>query len=489
MASLEEIRGERLRKLEQLEEAKMASYPVATNSTHTLKEVGVDFAKLAEEETVVTLAGRVMARRGQGGLIFIDLFDGTAKFQGVVKKDSVGEEAMVLFDTTIDVGDFVEISGTLFITKQGEKTIEAKSWRMLSKSLRPLPDKWHGLQDTEERYRRRYLDSLMDDEVRNRFIARSKIIQAVRQFLLNEGFLEVETSILEHQAGGATATPFKTYHEALGIDLYLRIAPELNLKKMLIGGFPKVFEIGRCFRNEGIDTTHNPEFTMLEFYASFSDATKERSRVEKLVKTIAKEVLVADSFTHEGEMIDLSKPFAVIKYCDLLKEHAGLDNLLDIATADLVTKAKELGVTLDSSFPREKIIDHIYKKTCRPKLIQPTFLIDYPAEFAPLCKRKEEDPRLIDRFQLIIGGIEISNAYSELNDPIDQRGRFEAQEKNKAAGDTEAQPKDETFLEALEYGMPPAGGVGIGLDRLVMLLTDTHNIREVVYFPTLRPKE
>ena len=489
MASLEEIRSERLRKLEQLGEAKMAAYPVATNSTHTLKEVGEAFVKLAEDQTIVTLAGRVMARRGQGGLIFIDLFDGTAKFQGVAKKDSIGEELMVLFDTTVDVGDFIEVTGTLFTTKQGENTIEAKSWRMLSKSLRPLPDKWHGLQDTEERYRRRYLDSLTDDEVRNRFIARSKIIQAIRQSLIKDDFLEVETSMLEYQAGGATAKPFLTHHEALDTDLYLRIAPELNLKKMLIGGFPKVFEIGRCFRNEGIDATHNPEFTMLEFYAAFSNATLERERVEQLIKTVAKESLGQTTFNHEGVEIDLAKPFAVIKYADLLKEYAGIVDVLALSVSDLQAKTKELGVAIDPSFPKEKIIDQIYKKTCRPKLIQPTFIVDYPAEFFPLCKKKEEDERLIDAFQLLIGGIEVVKAFSELNDPIDQKARFVDQEKNRLAGDDEAQPDDDSFVEALEYGMPPAGGVGIGLDRLVMLLTDTHNIREVVYFPTLRPRE
>jgi lysyl-tRNA synthetase class 2 len=307
--------------------------------------------------------------------------------------------------------------------------------------------------------------------------------------LIADNFLEVETSMLEHQAGGATATPFKTFHEALSLDLFLRIAPELNLKKMLIGGFPQVFEIGRCFRNEGIDATHNPEFTMLEWYASFSDATKERARVEKLFKTITEQALGQLTFTHDGEVINLDQPFAVMKYCDLLEKETGIANLLEISLADLTAKAESLGLSVDPAFPREKVIDLIYKKICRPKLIQPTFLIDYPAEFAPLCKRKEEDGRLIDRFQLVVGGIEVVNAYSELNDPLDQRSRFEEQEKNKAKGDTEAQPKDEEFLEALEYGMPPAGGVGIGLDRLVMLLTDTHNIREVVYFPTLRPRE
>ncbi|MCE9628804.1 MAG: lysine--tRNA ligase [Candidatus Vogelbacteria bacterium] len=488
MASLDDIRSERLKKLELLKQANQNPFPIHCERSHSLKEVGSEFDPLSEAKTEVKLVGRLMARRGQGALIFFDLFDGTGKFQAVAKKDTLGEDSLGLFDTTVDVGDFVAVTGTLFTTKQGEKTLEVTSWQMLAKSLRPLPDKWAGLQDVEERFRKRYLDTLTDETVRTRFITRSKIITEIRNFLNSDGFLEVETSMLQQLAGGATATPFVTHHEALDIDLSLRVAPELDLKKMMIGGFPMIYEIGRSFRNEGIDPTHNPEFTSLEAYAAFSDATAERARVEKLFKQVIQKVFGSDILTYDGQTISFAEPFAVVKYLDLIKEYTGLDNVMDMSEGDLLKEATKLGLSIDPNLPKEKIIDHIYKKACRPKVIQPTFLVDYPVEFAPLAKRREDDPRLIDRFQLLVGGTELVNGFSELNDPIDQRARFMEQEKNKAKGDNEAQPKDEDFLEAMEYGMPPACGWGIGIDRLVMLLTDVQTIKEVIYFPTLRPK-
>lgn len=488
MASLEEIRSERLKKLEALKEAGRNPFPIKSHQTHTLAEVAEVFDALASAETKVTLVGRVMARRGQGALIFFDLFDGTGKFQGVSKKDVVGEESHSLFDETVDIGDFVEVSGTLFLTKQGEKTVQVADWSMLAKSLRPLPDKWNGLQDVEERFRKRYLDSLMDETVRNRFLTRSKIITEIRRILGGVGFVEVETSMLQSLAGGATATPFETHHEALDIDLFLRLAPELDLKKMLIGGFPRVYEIGRCFRNEGIDTTHNPEFTMLEAYEAFADADKGRGRVEQLFKQVVEGVFGNSVISFDGSEIDFSQDFAVVKYLDLIKEHTGLVDAWAMSEAELTDYATGAGVKIDPAYDKAKIIDHIYKKVCRPQVIQPTFLVDYPAPFSPLAKKKEDNPELIDRFQLLIGGMEMVNAFSELNDPLDQRARFMDQEKNKAGGDTEAQPKDEEYLEAMEYGLPPAFGFGIGIDRLVMLLTDTQSIKEVIYFPTLRPK-
>jgi len=488
MASLEEIRSDRLKKLEALKEAGKNPYPIKSTKTHTLASVAEFFDALESAEEKVILVGRVMARRGQGALIFFDLFDGTGKFQAVAKKDVLGEEELSLFDETVDVGDFVEVSGTLFTTKQGEKTLQADSWVMLSKSLRPLPDKWHGLQDVEERFRKRYLDSLMDDAVRTRFLIRSQIIAEVRQFLNKAGFIEMETSMLQSLAGGATATPFETHHEALDIDLHLRLAPELDLKKMVIGGFPMVYEIGRCFRNEGIDTTHNPEFTMLEAYESFADADKGRDRIENLFKQIVKNIFTEEVVRFDNNEIDFSKPFAVIKYLDLIKEYTGLEDVWEMSEVDLTTYAQKENIKIDPTYDKAKIIDHIYKKLCRSNIIQPTFLVDYPAPFSPLAKKKEDDPALIDRFQLVIGGMEMVNAFSELNDPIEQRARFMEQEKNKERGDAEAQPKDEDYLEAMEYGLPPAFGFGIGIDRLVMLLTDTKSIKEVIYFPTLRPK-
>lgn len=489
MASLDDIRSERLKKLEVLKSVGHNPFPIESHRTHTLASLGTLFSGLVQTEEIVILAGRVMARRGQGALIFFDLFDGTGKFQGAIKKDVVGDEVLGLFHSTVDVGDFIEVSGILFLTQQGEKTIQVASWKMLSKSLRPLPDKWHGLQDIEERFRKRYLDSLMDDSVRERFITRSRIITELRNFLNTEGFLEVETSILQSLAGGATATPFVTHHEALDIDLNLRVAPELDLKKMLIGGFPMVYEVGRSFRNEGIDATHNPEFTMLEAYASFSDSRKEMIRVERLFKHLVFQVSGSYIANCHDQEINFDRAFSVKKYEDLIKETTDLVDPFGMSIDELRTAADKLGVHIDHSMTKEKIIDHIYKKVSRPTIVQPTFLIDYPAAFAPLAKRREDDPALIDRFQLVIAGVELVNGFSELNDPLDQRQRFMEQEKNKAAGDNEAQPKDEDFLEAMEYGMPPACGWGIGVDRLTMLLTDVSNIKEVIYFPTLRPKQ
>ena len=488
MASLEEIRVEREKKLALLREKGLEPYPVTTNRDFTLAEVATDFAKLSKKKKALNLAGRVRAIRGQGAIMFLDLDDGTGRFQLVLKADELGEAEMQTLRDTVDLGDFIEAKGTLFLTKREEKSLSVKSWRMLAKSLRPLPDKWHGLQDIEERFRRRYLDSLMSPEVKERFLTRTRIISLIREFLDEAEFVEVETPVLQPIAGGASAEPFITHHNSLDTDLYLRISEELYLKRFLVGGFPKVYSLARNFRNEGIDTTHNPEFTMLEWYEAYSDASKQRDFVAKLLKNLVKKLFGVASFTFAGEKIDLSKEIKIVSYYDLLKRHALITDPAGVTREELMLKASQLGVKLETGDSREKILDAIYKKVCRPKLIQPTFLIDFPVNYLPLAKRKENDKNLVDAFQLIIGGVEIVKAFSELNDPIDQRERFLAQEKNRLEGDKEAQNLDEDFLEALEYGMPPAGGVGIGIDRLVMLLTDTHNIKEVIYFPTLKPK-
>lgn len=488
MASLEELREHRLAKLKKLVEAGLSPYPISTTQDKTLEEVVSSFEELSTQGSL-SLCGRIMALRPQGGVMFIDLFDGTAKFQAVLRKEDVKEEIFTLFADAIDIGDIIGVSGTLFTTKRGEKSIQVASWSMLSKSLRSLPEKWHGLQDVEERFRKRFLDTLMNEEVRKRFILRSQIIRDIRNFLDEQGFLEVETPILQHQAGGASAEPFKTHHNALDVPLYLRIAPELYLKKLLIGGFPKIYEIGRNFRNEGIDVTHNPEFTMLEYYESWSDASKQKIFVEKLLKKLVKTVHGKLSFENKGQEIDFSKKIKTVSYIDLLKQNALVPNPEDTKKEEWELKAKQLGVNLPQGQPVHVIMDAIYKKVCRPKLIQPTFVVDYPTDYLPLAKKNEKDPRYVDAFQLVVGGIEIVKAFSELNDPLDQADRFKNQEKNKEAGDKEAQVMNADFVEALEYGMPPAGGVGIGIDRLVMLLTDTHNIREVILFPTLRQKE
>lgn len=489
MANLEELREERLKKLKRLNNDGFSAFPIEANLTHFLDKVLVDFDSLVESKTNLVIGGRIMAKRGQGGLFFIDLFDGTGKLQAVLKRDEMSEVDFDLFEETVDLGDFVSITGTLFTTKRGEKSIAATGWRMLAKSLRPLPEKWHGLQDTEERFRRRYLDTLMNEEVRNRFVVRSKVTKEVRRYLDQAGFLEVETPILQHLAGGASAEPFKTHHNALDIDLYMRIAPELYLKELLVGGFPKVYELGRLFRNEGIDTTHNPEFTTVEFYEAFATAADHRKLLESLLRELVKNVTGGEVVKFDDQEVDFGVPFATITYFDLIKKYALISNPESITKEELLAKAKQFGANVNPIEPAHKIFDAIYKKTCRPKLIQPTFIVDYPYEFSPLAKRREDNPKMIDRFQLVIGGYELTNAFSELNDPIDQRERFMEQEKNKQAGDAEAQPNDEEYIEAMEHGLPPCAGSAISIDRLTMLLTNTKNIREVILFPTLRPKD
>lgn len=490
MASLEEIRNNRLEKLNQLKKEGINPYPISSNQNYKLASAIENFSKLAESQQKVSLAGRVLSLRPQGGLTFITFNDGTAKFQGLLKKSEEGEDkSFELFSNTVDIGDFIEVSGTLFVTKREEKTIQVLEWKMLAKSLRPLPEKWHGLQDIEERFRKRYLDTLMSEEVKNRFITRSKIISEVRRFLDSEGFLEVETPVLQPLAGGANALPFITHHNALDIDLFLRIAPELYLKKLLIGGFPKVYEICRNFRNEGIDTVHNPEFTNVEFYEAYSTAEKQRAFVEKLFRSVVNKIFNKEKITYDGHEIDFSEKFETISYFDLLKKYGEVENPEKVTLDEIKEHADKIKVKYEDSDPLEKIMDNIYKKTCRPNLIQPTFIIDYPVNYVPLAKKLENNPNLADAFQLVVGGMELIKAFSELNDPIDQEERFLAQEKNRKAGDEESQHNDTEFVEALEYGMPPAGGVGIGLERLTMLLTDQKSIREVILFPTLRPKK
>ena len=490
MASLEEIRDERIKKLNALKRAGIDPYPVSTTIGFSLEEAVLQFNAIVKKKKSIVLGGRIKAIRGQGAIIFFDIFDGTGSIQGLIKKGELDDKLQTLFGETVDIGDFIEIKGKLFVTKRKEKTLLVSDWKMLAKSLRPLPDKWHGLQDVEERFRRRYLDTLMSSEVKERFIMRSKIITTLRGILDKHGYLEVETLMLQPHAGGATAEPFTTHHNTLDTDLYLRIAPELYLKQLLVGGFSKVYEIGRNFRNEGIDVTHNPEFTMLEFYESFSDAAKQRVFVEKLIKLVVKATTKKTSLPYDNTTIDFSKKFTVVSYFDLLKRYALILNPESIGREELRIKANQFGVHVDDKDSTEKIMDNIYKKLCRPKLIQPTFITDYPEHSLPLAKRKEKaSARLVDAFQLVVGGIELVKAFSELNDPVDQRERFRAQEENRKAGDREAQTSDVSFLEAMEYGMPPAGGVGLGVDRLVMLLTDTKNIREVILFPTLRPKQ
>ncbi len=459
MASIDEIREARLKKLQKLRELGFNPYPIESKQDKTLFEASQEFDELSKESKDLYLVGRILGVRGQGKIIFFDVADGTGKFQALLKRgEPTKEEEFDMFNELFDIGDFIEIKGTLFLTKQNEKTMLVERLKMLSKSLRPMPEKWHGLSDIEERFRKRYLDILSNSEVKERFVLRTKIVSEIRKILDEKGFLEVETPVLQPLYGGASAEPFTTHHNALDKDFYLRISDELYLKRLLSAGFPKVYEIARDFRNEGIDTTHNPEFTMLEFYEAYSDAEKQRTFVEEMIRRLAR--LAPEC------PIDFEKPFAVKKYADIITEETGTKNPFSLP-------------------PKE--LDEMFKKI-RPNIIKPTFVIDYPVDMLPLTKRKDGEEGVVDAFQLYAGGIELVKAFSELNDPLDQRDRFEKQEKNKKAGDREAQVLDEDFLEAMEYGIPPAGGVGIGIDRLVMLLTNVSNIKEVILFPTLKPK-
>ncbi|RJQ30597.1 lysine--tRNA ligase [Candidatus Parcubacteria bacterium] len=489
MSAFEDIREERIKKLDLLKERGIDPFPVSTDADHSIGNVLADFDSLAEKNQQVKIAGRIMAIRAHGGSVFFDLNDGDGKMQVYLKKDEVEEGKFDLFLEVADIGDFVSVAGFPFTTKKKERSVKAVSWKMLAKSLRPLPEKWHGLSDTEERFRRRYLDTLMNEGVKRRFILRSKVITSMRRFLDKEGFLEVETPVLQSLAGGALAEPFKTHHNALDIDLYLRIAPELYLKRLLVGGFPKVYEIARNFRNEGIDATHNPEFTMMELYEAYKDADYLMNLTEKMLRQVVCEVFGEEKIKTAENEISFSGKFARIKYFDMFRQMAKINDPEKASREDILLKAKQLGVKTEEFESKEKILDNIYKKICRPKLIQPTFITDYPAGASPLAKRKPEYPELIDRFQLVAGGYELVNAFSELNDPIDQKQRFAEQDKAKEAGDKEVSPSDEDYLEAMEYGMPPAAGLGMGIDRLMMLLADVRNIKEVIIFPTMRPKE
>jgi lysyl-tRNA synthetase class 2 len=387
-----------------------------------------------------------------------------------------------------DIGDFIEVRGTLCKTKRGEKTIEASDFKILAKSLRPLPEKWHGLKDIEERFRKRYLDLIFNPEVKEKFILRSKIISEIRKFLEKEGFLEVETPILQPIYGGARAKPFKTHHHALDIDLYLRIAPELYLKRLLVGGFEKVFEIGKCFRNEGIDRFHNPDFTSLEFYWAYADYKDMMKLTEKLILSVLKKIFKKTKISYQGKEINFKVPWPRIEFDALFRKETGLDYDA-VNERTLLEKARELGLEIEENLPKFEIADEIFKKKIRPQIWNPTFVIHYPLGFQVLAKSLEKNPKRLANFQLVIAGAEIVNAFSELNDPIEQRRRFKEQRKLFQSGYEEAHPLDEDFLEALEYGMPPAAGFGMGVDRLVMILTDSRSLREIILFPTMRPKQ
>ena len=476
----------RLDKMHKIEEKGLKPFGYRYEYTHRSGDVKEQFDALSEAETEVKLAGRVMAIRGHGKTCFMDMQDKDGRIQVYVRKDVLGEDNYALIKM-MDIGDTVGVTGTVFRTHMGEVSIKASALEMLSKSLRPLPEKWHGLKDVETRYRQRYVDLIVNPDVRDTFVKRSQIIRSVRNVLDSHGFLEVETPILNTIAGGAAARPFISYHNALDMQVYMRIAPELYLKRLIVGGMDRVYELGRVFRNEGIDNRHNPEFTSVEIYQAFADYRDMMDLTEEVVVKTAEEVLGTTKIVYEGTEIELASPWKRISMIDAVKEYAGKDftNVTDLEEARAM--AKEINVEVEATWGIGKIINACFEEYVEDKLIQPTFITGHPKEISPLAKSNPENPEITDRFEAFIYGREICNGFTELNDPIDQRERFLKQVEERANGDEEANMMDEDFVTALEYGLPPTGGLGIGIDRLVMFLTNSSTIRDVLFFPTMKP--
>lgn len=442
----------------------------------------------AGSQKEATVAGRLFARREHGKATFADLRDSSGKIQLLLRQDVVGEEAYARF-SDLDLGDWIGARGEVVRSRRGELSISVESYELLSKSLRPLPEKWHGLKDREQRYRQRYLDLLMNEEARQVLESRSGMIREIRKYLDEKGFMEVETPMLQPLPGGATARPFVTHHNALGMDLYLRIAPELYLKRLLVGGYEKVYELNRNFRNEGMSTRHNPEFTMLETYEAFVDYTYLMDFLQELITRAVVAVRGCPEIEYAGHSISLAPPWKKVTMVEALREYAGLELSIDMDVKRLKALAQEKEIEVPPSAGPGWMINELYEKLVEPRLIQPTIVLDYPEEVSPLARRSLSNPGFTERFEILVAGQEIANAFSELIDPLDQRSRFEAQARKRAAGDEEAQPLDEDYITALEYGMPPAGGTGVGIDRLTMLATGCQNIRDVIIFPHLRPAQ
>lgn len=476
----------RIDKMHKIEEHGWKPFGYRFLYTHRAADIAAQFDELSEKETEVKMAGRIMAIRGHGKTCFMDMQDKTGRIQVYVRKDVIGEENYALIKL-MDIGDTVGITGTAFRTHMGELSIKANSVEMLSKSLRPLPEKWHGLKDVETRYRQRYVDLIVNPEVRDTFVKRSQIIRSVREVLDSHDFLEVETPILNTIAGGAAARPFISYHNALDMQVYMRIAPELYLKRLIVGGMDRVYEMGRVFRNEGIDNRHNPEFTSVEIYQAFADYRDMMDLTEEVVVKTAEKVLGTTTINYEDTTIELASPWKRMSMIEAVKEYSGKDftNVTDLEEARAI--AKELNVAVEPSFGIGKIINACFEEYVEDKLIQPTFITGHPKEISPLAKSNPENPEITDRFEAYIYGREICNGFTELNDPIDQKERFLKQVEERANGDEEANMMDEDFVNALEYGLPPTGGLGIGIDRLVMFLTNSSTIRDVLFFPTMKP--
>jgi lysyl-tRNA synthetase class 2 len=482
MKTLAEIRKARLKKIENISGAQGTAYPASTSRTHLVKDALADFGFISKSEKEITVAGRIKSMRGHGGLTFFDVEDGTGKLQALLKENRVGGSYKFFIDN-FDVGDFIEVRGILFLTQKGQQSIEVADYKMLAKSLLPLPEKWHGVQDIELRLRQRYLDLIMDTEEREIFRKKSVFWKSIREFLEKDDFIEVDTAALEPIAGGADANPFKTHHDALGADLFLRISLELPLKKFIIGGFEKVYEIGKVFRNEGIDNEHLQDYLALEFYWAYADYKQLMNFVEKMYKHIVKET-TGGLVTHYRENeIDWEKPWPRIEYFDIFKERTGLD-LNDVNEKALADYAKKKGLKLDGKTGKGRLIDLIYKKEVRPTLINPCFLVNPPFQLVPLAKKDQKNQKKVQRMQPVACGTELGNGYSELNDPLEQKERFEEQMKLRKSGDKEAQMMDDEFVEALEYGMPPTAGFGLS-ERFFAVLMN-RPIRETVFQPPMR---
>lgn len=486
---MEKLIEQRKEKLKILEEKNIDPYPTKFEVTHSSEKLIAEFGSLKngeKSEKKVSFAGRIISLREMGRSTFLHLKDSKGKMQVYLREDIVGKENYDLFSKTVDLADFLGVEGKPFRTKTGELTILGEKFQILSKSLRPLPEKWHGLKDTETRYRQRYLDIIVNPQTSKIVETRSKVIRLIRNYLDQKGFLEVETPMLQVLPGGATAKPFSTYHNTLGIDLYLRIAPELHLKRLLVAGYEKIYELNKNFRNEGISTRHNPEFTMLEVYQAYVDYEEMMKLCEEMIFFLLKEIIGKEEIEYQGKKVSFEHPFSRVSLFDLFKKYIGIKE--DLTETNLERLAKDLEIELKPNTPEHKIFDHIFEKKILPELSEPIFVTDYLKKWTPLAKSKKDNPEIVERFELFIAGEEIANAYSELNDSIEQRKRLEEQAKAKAKGDEEAMLLDEDFLIALEHGMPPAAGLGIGIDRLVMLLTDNNSIRETIPFPLLRPE-
>ncbi len=498
---LDDINKQRKQTLKRLRSRGINPYPNRYQQTHTTQEAIAHLEETEAQETSqraksrvlgkerepVSVAGRITAIRKMGKSSFLDVSDGSGKIQLLLQNANFNEEQSELFKD-LDIGDIIGVEGNLLRTRTGEPTIAVGDFTLLSKSLQPLPEKWHGLSDTDKRYRQRYVDLIANNEVKEVFKVRSRVIAVIRQFLDKRGFIEVETPVLHSSAGGALAAPFVTHHNTLDQDFSLRIALELHLKRLIVGGFDKVYEIGRIFRNEGISTTHSPEFTMLESYEAYADYTDVMEMLEEMVSWVSRQVLGTLEIKYGDDAVNLKSPWRRITLRDAVKEYSGIDYVKYPTAAGLREKMRSLNMEADPNKNWAKLVDELLKTCVRPGLIQPTIVFDYPASMSPLAKNKPGKERVVERFQAVAGGLEIANAYSELNDPILQRERFEKQMKDRHGDEEEQWTIDEDYLTALEYGMPPAGGLGVGIDRLVMLLTNQQSIREVILFPQLREK-